>query len=163
MTIRSNVHLINYNTTLMTSPFITSEQSRDYLDAVVVITAESIVGAPTTVTITPKFQLWHSVVGGNQEEVNTGGSGVDPTNSWVDLSAASNPSLLPDGDWPTSFDVSTAATATPVILARRISGGFPWRLKISWAFTGGTAPGIRLSAMTYGRERFVGGFASHMD
>lgn len=163
MTTRMNVHLNKYSTLnhsiAATGPFYTSEQGRDYLDSVTVITVEKILGAPTTVTITPKFQLWHSVIGGNQTEANTGASGVDPVISWVDLSAASNPSLLPDGDWPTALDVSGAGTGytTPVIIARRISGGFPWRLKINWAFTGGTSPRIELSAVTYSRERFGGG------
>jgi hypothetical protein len=158
MTNRPNVHLINYSTLNMTSPFLTSEQSRDYLDVVTVITVEKINGSPATATLSPTFQLWHAVVGGNQDEVNTGGTGVDPANSWLTLSAASNPSLLPDGDWPVNLDVSGAAVATPIILARRILGGFPWRLKLDWAFTGGSSPSMQISAMSYCRERFAGGF-----
>lgn len=158
MTTRALPQLIYQSTSSLTSPFVTSEQARDVDYAIAVITIESISGAPSTATISPKFQLWHSIVGGNQEEVNSGGSGMDPANSWMTLAASSNPFLLPDGDWPTSLDISTATLTAPVQVARTIRGGAPWRLSVPFVFTGGTSPSARMSVIIYNRERFVGGF-----
>lgn len=143
----------------ISSPWLGPEMPRSAYDALVVVTCEAVTGSPGAATVTPKFQLWHSVIGGNQEEVVNGGSGVDPTNSWFDLGATANPSLLPDGDWAATADVSAATTSAPVIVgAKTIRGGFPWRLKLAWALTGGTSPTMRLSAIAYLREGFVGGF-----
>jgi hypothetical protein len=148
-----------YSTANMTSPFLSPEMPRAIQDALVVVTVESVSGSPTTVTISPMFQYWHSIIGGNQEEVIDGGSGISPTISWFTVAAVSNPSLLPDGDWPVAQDVSAAETAnTPVSFARRIDGGFPWRLNVAWAFTGGTSPAMILSAIAYCREGPPGGF-----
>lgn len=156
--IRAIPLLNNFATSSMTSPFVSPELPRNLTDAVVVITVESISGAPTAATITPQFQLWHSVIGGNQEEVFLGGSGVNPDVSWLALTAAQNPSLLPDNDWPVGLDVSAATTGAPVMVARRISGGFPWRLSLAWALTGGTSPAMKISAIAYCREIPTPGF-----
>lgn len=158
MTVRAIPLLNAFSTASMTAPFLTAEMPREMLDATVVVTVESISGAPTTATISPKLQLWHSVVGGNQEEVFSGASGTDPTNSWFDIKAANNPSMVPDGDFPTTFDVAAATIAMPLSTFRTVRGGFPWRLSLSWAFTGGTTPSMKISAMAFVRERFVGGF-----
>lgn len=158
MTVRALPLLNSFSTSSMTAPFLTAEMPREILDATVVVTVESISGTPTTATISPKLQLWHSVIGGNQEEVYSGASGTDPTNSWFDIKYANNPSMLPDGDFPTALDVSAATLAVPVSTFRTVRGGFPWRLSLSWAFTGGTTPSMKISAMAFVRERFVGGF-----
>lgn len=141
-----------------TSPWVGPEMPRNLTDALVVVTVGGLTGAPTAATITPKFQLWHSVIGGNQEEVILGGTGVSPANSWFDLSAAQNPSLLPDGDWPSALSVVAATVSAPIAVARTIRGGFPWRLQLAWALTGGTSPTAELNVIAYCRELPHGGF-----
>lgn len=142
-----------------TSPWVSPELPRNMLDAFVIVTVESVSGAPTTATITPKFQAWHSVIGGNVEEVVGGGAGVVPDISWFDIATATNPSLLPDGDWPSAFDVHTATATTPVSTMRSVVGrGYPWRLKVAWAFTGGTTPQMKISAIAYVRHGDESGY-----
>lgn len=160
MTIRAIPLLSGYLSTSMTSPFVGPEMPRELVDSTVIVTVEQVQGSPTTATISPKFQIWHSHVGQNQEEVILGqvSGGASPYDTWFDISATSNPNMLPDGDWPTSFDVSAATAAVPKSTFRTIRGGFPWRLVIPWTVSGGSAPSIRISAMAYCRERFVGGF-----
>jgi hypothetical protein len=158
MTIRTLPLLSSFSTANLSAPFLSPEMPRDLLDATVVVSVESISGAPSAATLTPKFQIWHSVIGGNQDEVYTGASGTDPTNSWYDIGSAANPGMLPDGDWAAALDVSAAALASPVAMFKTIRGGFPWRLKLNWSLTGGTAPAMKISAIAYCRERFVGGF-----
>jgi hypothetical protein len=158
MTIRALPLLAAYTTASMTAPFLGPEMPREMTDALVMVTVESISGGPATATITPHFQVWHSILGGNQEEVFSGGAGTDPTNSWFNIVAANNPSMLPDGDWASATDVSAAVLATPVAVFKTIRGGFPWRLRLDWALTGGASPAMKISAIAYIRERFVGGF-----
>lgn len=158
MTIRAISLLNNFSTASMASPWLSPEMPREMQNAVVLVMAEQTSGAPATATISPTFQAWCSICGSNQEEVSAAGGGTDPTISWFTLAAAANPSLLPDGDWPATTDVSAAVFATPVGVLKRIDGGFPWRLRIAWALTGGTTPAIKLTAIAYVRERFVGGF-----
>lgn len=158
MTVRALPLLSNYSTANLSAPWVSPELPREMADALVVVTAEALSGGPATATVSPTFQVWHSILGGNQEEVYSGAAGVDPTNSWYDIAAASNPSMLPDGDWPAALDVSGATLTTPVGVFRTIRGGFPWRVKLNWALTGGTSPTIKLSVIAYVRERFVGGF-----
>lgn len=158
MTIRPVPILSGYLTSNMTSPYVSPEMPRDLVDATVIVTVEQVNGSPTTATISPKFQIWHSHVGGHQDEVILGGAGASPYDTWFDITAAANPNTLPDGDWPSSFDVSTATLAAPKSVFRTIRGGFPWRLVIPWALAGGTTPSLRISAMAYCRERFIGGF-----
>lgn len=153
MTVRHNALLNNYSVTGNQTFDQNQEMPRNLIDSVTVITVESISGAPSAVTITPKFHFWHSMVGGNQEELNSGGSGASPDKTWYPITYASNPSMLPDGDWPTALDVSTATPTTPVGVFRSLKGGFPWKLSVAVAFTGGTAPSLKLSVMTYFNER----------
>lgn len=146
-------------TTGLTSPLLSPEMPRGMHDAVVAIAVEQVQGAPTTATITPTIQLWHPTVGGNWVE-NGGGSGAGlyPRFSWQTLSAAENPSLLPDGDFPATLNVSAATTSTPVYITRRVDGGFPWRLSLAWTLTGGTSPKIGLSVNVFIRESPAAGF-----
>lgn len=146
-------------TNTLTSPWVSPELPRGMYDAVVAVVAEQTLGAPTTATISPEIQLWHGTVGGNWFE-NAGGSGVGlyPANSWQTLAAAQNPSLLPDGDFPATTDVKAATTSAPVYLTKRVSGGFPWRVRLAWALTGGAGPKIQLSVNLYVREASPGGF-----
>lgn len=157
MAIRAISLLNNYASTNMTAPFLTPEMPRSMHDALVVIMIENITGGPSAATISPSFQVWNSICGGNQEEVINGGSGVDPTISWFNIAAASNPSMLPDGDWPSLFDVSGATGTTPVAVFKRIDGGFPWRLSLNWALTGGTSPSMKITAIAYVREHVASG------
>ncbi len=150
--------LSGYSTANMTSPFLSPELPRNLRDALVVVTVEALTGAPSTATVSPRFQVWHSHVGGHQDEVILGGSGASPVDTWFDIAAVTNPSLLPDGDWPVGLDVSGAVLATPVATFRRIDGGFPWRLRIAWALTGGSSPAMSLSAIAYCRELPPSGF-----
>ncbi len=156
--IRTLVLLSGYSTASMSSPFVTPELPRNIEDALVVISVESITGSPTAATITPTFEVWHSHVGTNQDEVVLGGSGLSPVDSWYTINSALNPSMMPDGAWPTALDVSGATTSTPVGTFRRIGGGFPWRLKIAWSLSGGSTPSMKLSAMAYLREIQPAGF-----
>lgn len=156
--IRSVPLLSGYTTASMTSPFVSPEMPRNLQDALVIVTVESISGSPTTATITPSFEVWHSHVGTNQEAVVLGGSGASPVDSWFTINSTSNPSMLPDGSWPVGLDVSAAVLATPISTFRRIDGGFPWRLRIAWAFTGGSTPSMKISAMAYCRELPAPGF-----
>ncbi len=156
--IRTIPLLSGYSTSNMTSPFVTPEMPRNIEDALVMVTVESVTGSPTTATITPSFEVWHSHVGGNQEEVILGGSGTSPLDSWFTIQSAQNPSMLPDGAWPTALDVSTAVVATPISTFRRIGGGFPWRLKIAWNLAGGSTPTLTISAIAYVRELPAPGF-----
>lgn len=140
------------------SPWKGPEMPRSIYDALVVVTVEAITGAPATATITPGFDVWHSVVGGNTEEVINGGVGASPAASWFPIAAASNPSLVPDGDFPAALDVHAATVAAPIATFKRIAGGFPWRFSLAFALTGGAAPSMRVSAIAYIREGYVGGF-----
>lgn len=158
MTVRHNALLNSYTFSGAGTFDQNQEMPRNLIDSLTVITVESISGAPTTATISPKFWLWHSMVGGNQEEANTGGAGLSPDKSWLRIVTAQNPSLLPDGDWPTALDVSAASLTAPVMVARSLKGGFPWKLSVDVAFTGGAAPSLRLSVMTYFNERPGMGF-----
>ena len=156
--IRTVPILSSESTANMTSPYQSPEMGRNLIDAVVIVTVESISGGPSVATVSPTFQIWHSVIGGNQEEVIDGGSGTSPVNSWATLAAAANPSLMPDGDWPVSINVAGATLTSPVMTTLRIDGGFPWRLNLAWALTGGTSPSMLLSAIAYLRELPAPGF-----
>jgi hypothetical protein len=162
MTVRT-IALLNAQSTTatptFTSPWQSPEMPRDFLDATVVVSVENCTGSPSLAIISPVFQVWHSIVGGNPEEVvDPPGGGTSPVNSWYNLVGNNNPSMLPDGDWPQTWDVSGAVITAPVGLVNTIRGGFPWRLQISWTLTGGTTPALSISAIAYVRERFVGGF-----
>lgn len=150
--IRTIPILTGWLTSAGTSPFYSAELPRNMESAIVVVTAEAITGSPSAATISPEIQLWHSHVGGNQEEVILGGTGLSPVDSWLTLNATDNPSLLPDGAFAASIDVAAATTSAPTIKVKRVLGGFPWRLKIGWSLTGGTNPAIRLSAVAYVKE-----------
>lgn len=156
--IRNVPILSGYSTANMTSPFISPEMPRNLDSALVIVTVEEISGSPSTATISPKFQVWHSHVGGNQEEVILGGTGTSPEDSWFDITVTGNPYVLPDGDWPATVNVAPATLTVPVSVFRTLRGGFPWRLRLSWAFTGGTTPSMRISAMAYCAERLGPGF-----
>jgi hypothetical protein len=156
--IRAIPILSSYASSSMTSPFISPEMPRNLDSAVVIVSVESISGSPSTATITPKFQIWHSHVGGNQEEVILGGAGTSPLDSWFDITVAANPYLLPDGDWAATTNVAAAVLATPISVFKTIRGGFPWRLNLAWAFTGGSSPSMKISAMAYCMERPLPGF-----
>jgi hypothetical protein len=158
VTIRAIPLLSGYSTSNMTSPYVGPEMPRNLQSALVIVTVESISGGPATATITPKLQVWHSHVGTNQEEVILGGTGSSPLDTWFDITAAGNPSLLPDGNFPTALDVSAAVLAVPISTFKTISGGFPWRLNLAWALTGGTTPSMKISAMAYCSELPSPGF-----
>jgi hypothetical protein len=151
--IRAVPILSGYSSSNMTSPYQSPEMPRNLDSALVIVTVESISGSPSTATITPKFQVWHSHVGGNQEEVILGGAGTSPLDSWFDIAVAANPYMLPDGDWASATDVKAAVLATPISVFKTLRGGFPWRLSLAWAFTGGTSPSMKISAMAYCMER----------
>jgi hypothetical protein len=141
--------LLNRKSTaaLAPSPYTTVELPRWLDRAVVAVTVETVTGSPTAMAITPSFQMWHSVAGGGEFERLVGTSFTPP---WFDLSADTNPWLLPDGDW------APFTTVTPgpggLSQAKTIRGGFPWRLKLHWTFTGGTGPGAYISAIAYVME-----------
>lgn len=157
--IRAMPILSSYSTASLTNPWKDcTEQGRNIDSALVVVTVESISGSPSTATLSPKFQVWHSHVGGNQEEVILGGSGTSPYDSWFDVGVTDNPNLLPDGDWPAAKDVKAATLTVPISMYKTIRGGFPWRLTLSWAFTGGTSPSMKISAMAYYKELPPPGF-----
>lgn len=156
--IRNVPILSSYSTSSMTSPYLSPEMPRNLDSALVIVTVESVSGSPSTATITPKFQVWHSHVGGNQEEIILGGTGTSPVDSWFDIGVTANPYLMPDGDWAATTDVKAAVVATPISVFKTIRGGFPWRLSIAWAFTGGTSPSMKISAMAYCNERPISGF-----
>lgn len=156
--IRNVPILSGFSTSSMTSPYVSPEMPRNLDSALVIVTVESISGSPSTATITPKFQVWHSHVGGNQEEVVLGGAGTSPVDSWFDITNANNPYLLPDGDWAAATNVAAAVLATPISVFKSLRGGFPWRLSLAWAFTGGTSPSMKISAMAYCAERHGHGF-----
>ena len=138
---------------LGSSPWKSPEMPRAMKDALVVVTVEAVTGTPATATITPTFEAWHSTVGGNYyENFESTGSGASPVNTWYAITVANNPSLLPDGDWGSAIDVSSAVVGTPLGYFRRIDGGFPWRLSLAWALTGGTSPTMKVSAIAYIRE-----------
>lgn len=149
--------LSGFTTASMTSPYVSPEMPRNIEDALVIVTVESITGTPTGMTVTPTFEVWHSHVGTQQDEVVISGTGLSPVDSWFPIAAATNPSMMPDGDWPVGLDVVGAITV-PVATFRRIGGGFPWRLRLAWAFTAGTTPAARISAMAYCREILPAGF-----
>lgn len=151
--IRAIPILSSYSSSSMTSPYISPEMPRNLDSALVIVTVESISGSPSTATITPKFQVWHSHVGGNQEEVILGGAGTSPLDSWFDIGVTANPYLMPDGDWAATTDVKAAVLATPISVFKTLRGGFPWRLSLAWAFTGGSSPSMKISAMAYCMER----------
>lgn len=145
-------------TNTLTSPWVSPELPRGMEDAIVAIVAEQTLGAPATATFTPTIQLWHGTVGGNWvENGGGGGTGLYPANSWQTLNATSNPSLLPDGDFGT-VDVAPATIAVPIYVTKRVSGGFPWRVKLDWALTGGTNPKVQFSMQLYIREAPAVGF-----
>lgn len=142
----------------LTSPWVSPELPRGMHDAVIAIVAEQTIGAPSAATLTPSIQLLHATVGGNWvENGGGGGDGLYPANAWQTLDAATNPSLLPDGNWA-AMAVQAATTSAPVYAARRIGGGFPWRLRLDWAFTGGSNPKTQFSVNLYIREFAAGGF-----
>jgi hypothetical protein len=152
------VPLLNACTTgtIGSSPFVSPQMPRSIYDALVIVTVENCSGAPSTATITPSFEVWHSVVGGNYFEVyETSGSGLSPASSWFAVSNANNPSMLPDGDWPATTDVHSATVSAPVSVFKSfVPRGAPWRLKVAWAFSGGTSPALTISAQAYLRETF---------
>jgi hypothetical protein len=143
-------------TTIGASPYVSPPMKRSIVDAVVMVTVEAVSGVPATATISPTFEVWHSVVGGNYFEVyETTNPGLPPTLSWFPIVAASNPSMLPDGDWPATTDVSGATVGAPVSVFRSIiPRGAPWRIKIAWALTGGIAPTLTIDAICYQRETY---------
>lgn len=143
-------------TTIGTSPYVGPQMPRSVYDALVVVTVEAVSGAPSAATITPSFEVWHSVVGSNFfETFESTNAGLSPVTSWFAVSNANNPSLLPDGDWPAALDVHSATVSAPVSTFKSfVPRGAPWRLKIAWAFTGGTTPALTISAIAYLRETF---------
>lgn len=149
MPVRHNALLNSYTFSASGTFDQNQEMPRGLRSSVTSIVAEVVTGAPTSVILTPKFHFWHSMVGGNQEEANTGGSGISPDKTWFPITAANNPSMLPDGDWPASFDVTAATLIAPLATFRSLKGGFPWKLVCGVAITGGTAPTVKLSVMTY--------------
>jgi hypothetical protein len=141
--------LLNRKSTaaLAPSPYATVELPRWLAWAVVAVTVEGVTGNPTAMTITPRFEMWHSVAGAGEFERLVGTSFTPP---WFVITAASNPFLLPDGDWQSFTNVNPPASG--LSQARTIRGGFPWRLRLDWSFTGGSGPAAYLSAIAYVME-----------
>lgn len=120
--------------------------ARSAVETVYKIAVESVVGAPTTASLTfqPQGALTTSNGGGEsgQNWLDTG----DPL--WTDLTYDEYPSLLPDGPFPLVVADHTYAPATPAsrrLLFRRIRGGFSHRLLVKQLFTGGTSPGFNIT------------------
>jgi hypothetical protein len=141
--------LLNRKSThaLGASPYTTVELPRWLAWAVVAVTIEDVEGSPTAMSITPRFEMWHSVTGGGEFERMVGTSFTPP---YFPITAASNPFLLPDGDWKPFTTVDPPASG--LSQAKTIRGGFPWRLRLDWSFTSGTSPAAAISAIVYAME-----------
>lgn len=141
--------LLNRKSThaLAPSPYTTVELPRWLAWAVVAVTVEDVEGSPTTMSITPRFEMWHSVAGAGEYERIVGTTFTPP---YFALSAATNPFLLPDGDWQPFTNVNPPASG--LSQAKTIRGGFPWRLRLDWSFTGGNSPAALISAIVYAME-----------
>lgn len=133
--------------TLGPSPYATVEIPRWLDRAIVIVTIEAVTGSPSAMTITPKFELWHSVAGGGEFERLVGTSMEPP---WFVITSSTNPWLLPDGDWTPFTNVSLGASGASQ--AKTIRGGAPWRLRLDWNFVGGSSPAALISAIAYCME-----------
>lgn len=100
-------------------------------DTIYTIVVQSVVGAPTTATLTARFQIAQPTTAGQQ-----GGSNyVDTVYVWADAPSDS-------GQWPV---VIADQTAVNVVKTFRIAGGISHRLVLDTAFTGGTTPAFVLT------------------
>lgn len=144
--------LLNRKSTaaLAPSPYVAVEMPRWFARSFVVVTIEAVTGSPTAMSITPSFEAWHSVAGDSEFERTIGSTFTPP---WFDINAASNPSVFPDGDFAAFTNVAPPANGNSAM--KTILGGFPWRLKLAWTFTGGSAPAAQISAMAYCSEDTV--------
>jgi hypothetical protein len=132
------------STNALGSTYTTCELPRWLDRAIVAITIESVLGAPSAMSITPKFEMWHSVAFGGEFERLVGTSAPPP---WFGITASTNKWLLPDGDWVPFTNVSPGASG--ISQAKTIRGGFPWRVRIDSSFTGGTSPSAKISMIAY--------------
>lgn len=117
------------------------------------ILVQSIEGAPSAALLTMRFEAAIATSGGNlvpPAGVGAYGPTGDPRYYWTDLrpqwvilNADEHAALLPDGDFPTQ--VATSTLAAPVLLIRRVAGGFDHRLSINPTVSGGTNPHFPLS------------------
>lgn len=127
--------------TVATSVFTTPEiRAGAAIETVYRFVIEGITGSPTTASLTAKFQMAQRTTGGQ-----TGGAGAvtDALPIWSDMNADTGRDLLPDGDWPTL--IADQTLASPLVIVRRVKGGFSHRLAITPTFTGGTSPAFSMT------------------
>lgn len=113
------------------------------------IAVEKLNGAPTTATLVPAFQGL-VISGQNNFEGQYGTSSNIP---WYDLDATSCMTaagfldIVPGGTMPTIATQTFVNTTpvTPKVYMARIRGGFPHRLMLRGAFSGGTTPSWQVS------------------
>lgn len=129
---------------IATSTFYTPEIRADAAEETLYKFAlEALEGAPTTASFTVRFQIAlrtsRGVMGQGLGEDNY----TDKAPIWVTINADTHRDLLPDGDWPTRLANQT--TTLPLLIVRRIRGGFSHRLAITPTYAGGTNPAFVMS------------------
>lgn len=143
--------------TIPTSRFNTPTiRARAARETVWKILIQSIEGAPTAAALTMRFEAAIGTSGGNLTPpagVGMYGANGTPQYYWTDLrpqwqilNADDHANLLLDGDF--APQVASNSLAAPLLLIKRVAGGFDHRLSINPFYTGGTNPFFPLSIET---------------
>lgn len=112
-----------------------------------IVIVQSLQGAPTAATFNLGYEMGVTTSFGNEQPQASPGtynfSYTDARPYWQGFRAADYPDLLPDGDWPENL--ATHTTVLPLMLKRRVRGGFLHRLRVTTTMTGGTDPDFLLT------------------
>lgn len=117
----------------------------DWVEWIVIV--QSLQGAPTTARFNLGFEMGVTTSFGNEQPQASPGtynfSYTDARPYWQSFRATDYPDLLPDGEWPE--DMATQATSLPLMVKRRVRGGFRHRLRVTTFYSGGTSPAFLLT------------------